>query len=68
MREEMDFSIIGLVIRFLGLHGLWYSVPMSHKNITVDRPLNSLDLVPTLGALLGFPTPHAQGKPIVEVV
>jgi hypothetical protein len=42
--------------------------PHVRQNVTVDRPLNSLDLVPTLGALLGFPTPLAQGKPIVEVI
>lgn len=42
--------------------------PHVRQNITVNRPLNSLDLVPTLGALLGFPTLHAQGKPIVEVI
>lgn len=42
--------------------------PHVRQNITVDRPLSSLDLVPTLGALLGFPTPHALGKPIVEVI
>jgi hypothetical protein len=42
--------------------------PGIRQNVTVDRPLNSLDLVPTLGALIGFPTPHAQGKPILEVV
>lgn len=41
--------------------------PRIRQNVTVDRPLNSLDLVPTLGALIGFPTPHAQGKPILEV-
>ena len=42
--------------------------PQIRQNLTVNRPLNSLDLVPTLGALLGFPTPHAQGSPILEVI
>ena len=42
--------------------------PGIRQNVTVDRPLSSLDLVPTLGAMIGFPTPHAQGKPIVEVI
>lgn len=42
--------------------------PGIRQNVTVDRPLNSLDLDPTLGALIGFQTPHAQGKPILEVI
>ena len=42
--------------------------PHVRQNTTVDRRLNSLDLVPTLGALLGFPTPNAQGKVIIEVI
>lgn len=42
--------------------------PHVRPNFTVDRPLDSLDLVPTLGALLDFPTPFAQGKPIAEVI
>ncbi len=42
--------------------------PHVRQNTTVDRPLNSLDLVPTLGALMGFSTPGANGKPIVEVL
>jgi len=42
--------------------------PGVRQNVTVDRPLNSLDLVPTLGALIGFPTPQAQGKPILEAI
>jgi hypothetical protein len=35
---------------------------------TVDRPLDSLDLVATLGAMMNFATPSAKGKPIVEVL
>jgi hypothetical protein len=42
--------------------------PHVRQGITVDRPLESLDLVPTLGALLRFETPGAQGKAIVEVL
>ncbi|ACO33889.1 hypothetical protein ACP_0069 [Acidobacterium capsulatum ATCC 51196] len=33
----------------------------------IQRPVDSLDLVPTLGALLGFATPRVQGRPLVEV-
>jgi hypothetical protein len=42
--------------------------PHIRQNATVDRALNSLDLVPTLGALMGFQTPGASGRPIVEVI
>jgi hypothetical protein len=41
--------------------------PGVRQGVSVDRPVDSLDLVPTLGALLGFPTPLAQGKPLTEV-
>jgi len=34
----------------------------------VDRALDSVDLVPTLGAMMNFPTPLAKGRPIVEVL
>jgi hypothetical protein len=42
--------------------------PHIRQNVTVDRPLNSLDLVPTLGLLRGFPTGDAVGSPIHEVL
>lgn len=42
--------------------------PRVRPNRTVDRPLDSLDLVPTLGAMMDFATPLAKGKPIVEVL
>jgi hypothetical protein len=42
--------------------------PHIRQNYTVDRPLDSLDLVPTLGAMMDFATPLANGKPIVEVL
>jgi hypothetical protein len=42
--------------------------PQIRANTTIDRPLDSLDLVPTLGALLGCPTPLAQGRPVTEVL
>jgi hypothetical protein len=34
----------------------------------VSRPLESIDLVPTVGAMLGFATPFATGKPVVELL
>ena len=48
----------------------WMMALGSHirQNRTVDRPLDSLDLVPTLGAMMNFATPMAKGKPIVEVL
>jgi hypothetical protein len=42
--------------------------PHIRQNRTVDRPLDSLDLVPTLGAMMNFETPFAKGKPIEEVL
>lgn len=37
------------------------------EGVVFDHPLQSTDLVPTLGSILGFPTPLAQGKPIAEL-
>jgi hypothetical protein len=42
--------------------------PHIRQNRTVDRPLDSVDLVPTLGAMMNFATPLAKGRPIVEVL
>jgi hypothetical protein len=42
--------------------------PHIRQSRTVDRPLDSLDLVATLGAMMNFATPSAKGKPIVEVL
>jgi hypothetical protein len=41
--------------------------PGIRENVVVERPLESTDLVPTLGARLGCHTPLAQGKPAPEV-
>ena len=41
--------------------------PGVRENVVVDRPVESVDLVPTLGARLGFDPRFAQGKPITEV-
>ena len=38
------------------------------QNRVVDRPVESVDLVPTLGALLGFSAKYSQGKPLQEVL
>ncbi|HTV13669.1 MAG TPA: hypothetical protein VME68_03065 [Acidobacteriaceae bacterium] len=42
--------------------------PGVRQGVAVDRPVDSLDLVPTLGSLLGFPAPLAQGKLLTEVL
>jgi hypothetical protein len=42
--------------------------PGIRQNAIVDRPVASTDLVPTLGAMHGFPTRFAQGKPLVEIL
>ena len=34
----------------------------------IDRPVESIDLVPTLGSLLGFSTPLSRGTPLPEVL
>lgn len=42
--------------------------PGIRENVVIDRQLESTDLVPTLGAVLGFQTPLSQGKPAAEVM
>jgi hypothetical protein len=42
--------------------------PGVRQGRTVDRRVESVDLAPTLGALLGFSTPWAEGKPLPEVL
>jgi hypothetical protein len=38
------------------------------EGVVHDRPVESIDLVPTLGAVLGFSAAMSQGKPIEELV
>jgi hypothetical protein len=42
--------------------------PNVRENAFVNRPVDSIDLVPTLGGLLGFSTPGAHGRPLTEVL
>lgn len=42
--------------------------PGVRQNSVVDRPVDSLDLVPTLGSLMGFSPRFAKGKPLHEVL
>jgi hypothetical protein len=41
--------------------------PGIRENVVVERPVESTDLAPTLGALFGFQARLAQGKPLPEV-
>ena len=36
--------------------------------VIYDRPIESIDLVPSLGAMMGFSAAQSQGKPIKELV
>ena len=42
--------------------------PGIRENVVVERRVESVDLVPTLGAKLGFSARLSQGKPLTEVV
>ena len=42
--------------------------PGIRENVVIDRQLQSIDLVPTLGSLLGFSTGMCNGKLISEVL
>jgi len=42
--------------------------PGTRENTIVERPVESIDLVPTLGSLLGFDPRLCRGKPLTEVL
>jgi hypothetical protein len=42
--------------------------PGIRQGVTIDRRVESIDLVPTLGGMLGFPTPGSQGRRLVEIL
>ena len=42
--------------------------PNIRENVTVDRPVESIDLVPTLAHMLGCDARFAAGRPLVEVL
>lgn len=42
--------------------------PGIRQGVVLDRAMQSTDLVPTLGAMLGFSASFAQGKPIGELL
>ena len=41
--------------------------PGIRQNVVVERPVESTDLIPTLGSLLGFDARYSSGKPVAEV-
>lgn len=41
--------------------------PGVRENTVVDRPVESVDLVPTVGSILGFNARQSKGKPLVEL-
>jgi len=41
--------------------------PGIRENVVYDRAMESVDLVPTIGAMLGFSPSLSQGKPITEL-
>ena len=42
--------------------------PGIREGVVYDRAMESTDLVPTLGSMLGFSASMAQGKPISELL
>jgi arylsulfatase A-like enzyme len=38
------------------------------EGVVYDRPVQSIDLVPTLGAMMGFSPRLSQGRPISELL
>jgi hypothetical protein len=42
--------------------------PGVRENRVVDRAIESIDLVPTIGSLLGFSARFSRGKPVTELV
>ena len=38
------------------------------EGVIYDRPMDSTDLVPTIGSMLGFQATQSQGKPIAELL
>lgn len=42
--------------------------PGIREGVVHDRPVDSTDLVPTIGSLMGFSAAMSQGKPITEIL
>ena len=42
--------------------------PGIHEGVVHDRPVDSTDLVPTIGAMMGFSAALSQGRPVSELL
>lgn len=42
--------------------------PNIRQNVTVDRQVQSIDLVPTIGSWMGFQTPYVNGQLVTEIL
>jgi hypothetical protein len=42
--------------------------PGIREGVVFDRPLDSTDLVPTIGSMMGFSAAYSHGKPISEIL
>jgi len=42
--------------------------PGIREGVVHDRPMDSTDLVPTIGGIMGFSASLSQGKPIPELL
>jgi hypothetical protein len=42
--------------------------PGVRQNTTMDRAVESIDLIPTIGSWMGFETPYAKGRPVTEIL
>src|SRR6266699_1569696 len=42
--------------------------PGIREGVVYDRPVDSIDLVPTLGSMMGFTASLSRGKPITEIL
>ncbi len=42
--------------------------PGIREGVVYDRAVDSVDLVPTIGSVLGFSASQSQGKPIAEIL
>ena len=62
-----DSSITARAMRLSRTTWMMVLGPGIRQNVVVDRPVESTDLIPTLGSLLGFDARYSQGKPVAEV-
>ena len=66
--EEMDRGKRGAKKRSPAARARTGVGPGIREGIVFDRAMESIDLVPTLGAMLGFSPSLARGEPIAELL